>query len=56
MEDLSELTQEQLIDYLVRTADDYADDCVRAGYVTTRSKNRSLLAERIKAALAQKTS
>jgi hypothetical protein len=53
MEDFSDMTQDQIIDYLVRTADDYADDCIRAGYVTTRSKNRELLAERIKAALEQ---
>lgn len=44
-------TVDQIIDLLVRTADDYAEDCVRAGFVTTRSKNRDILAERLKTIL-----
>lgn len=45
-------TVDQIVDLLVRTADDYADDCVRAGYVTTKSKNRAVLEERIRAILS----
>lgn len=46
------LALDQLVDLMVRTADDYAEDCVVAGYVTTKSKNRKLLEERIRATLA----